>query len=346
VAADHVWAVNKTLGSSCWFSTLKDRLGLPDHVLDSLPDEWDLIGHAFGFEKNHPELFGGSQAGQMAVYFSYETRNHTFFGGSGRGYFRDYYTTLKELFKAGLCPHTVFEFPDGPEEYPLVLLPSAVSVTEAEKAKLEAYLAAGGRVVVTGPSPLEGCENRWQLPDRPNVAPMEFFGTIRDGVWYQTAPWESAKMPETEDEDAWREPVPGLYYHPFRMSGKRITAQVLELCRKYAAPMPLQVLESEGYLVTMFRDEKGIVAHFLAAEYDVDIDHELDNARFHRSRVNFVNKAEAAGVTDTLRLAAEVTPSVWLPLNDGAQARVVAEQGVVTVKIPEKCSYIVMRFEL
>jgi len=346
VSADHVWAVNKALGSSCWFSTLKQRLGLPDHVLDTLPDEWDLVGHAFGFEKNHPELFGGSQVGQLAVYFSYETRNHTFFGALGRnGYYRDYHITLKELFRAGLSPHTVFEFPAGPEEYPIVLLPSAAAVTEEEKAKLKAYLAAGGKVVATGPSPLEGCENGWKLPGRPDVAPQDFFSGIRDGVWYRPAQWEAMEVAEPEEEDAWREPVPGLYYHPFRMSGKKVIRRVMELCREYAAPMPLKVLESEGYLVTMFRDEKGIVAHFLAAEYDVDIDHALDEARFHRSRVNFVNKAEAIGVTDTLRLETEETPKVWLPLNDGAEAGVTGENGVVTVKIPKNCSYIVMRFE-
>ena len=45
--------------------------------------------------------------------------------------------------------------------------------------------------------------------------------------------------------------------------------------------MPLQVLEAEGYYVTMFRSEQAVVLHFLAADYDVDIDHHLDEIRFH-----------------------------------------------------------------
>ena len=341
--ADHVWAVNKVLDADCWFSTLKARLGLPDHIADALPEEPELIGHAFTFEKEHPALFDGEQVGQLAVYFSYETRNHTFFGALNEGYFKDYHDTLECLFKAGLSPHTVFSFPKDAGQYPLVLLPSAASMTEEEVAAMRAYLAAGGKVVVTGPSPLSECENTWALPDQPDVAPLDFFSRVESGLWHLPAEWEKGKAPACTDPDRWTEPVPGLYYNPRRMSEKTAADQVLELCRRYARGIPLQVLESEGYLTTMFQNDTAITVHFLAADYDTDIDHHLDEIRTQRSRVNLINKVEAIGVTRIIRIAADRPPQVYLPLNE-AQVQVELRDGVCTITLPEHCSYVLAQF--
>ncbi|MBO5269793.1 MAG: hypothetical protein J6B77_03335, partial [Clostridia bacterium] len=140
-SANIIWAVNKLLDLDCCFSTLKARLGLPDHILAQLPTESDVIGRAFSFEKTHPELFSGAQVGQLGVYFSYETRNHTFFGNLNRGYYKDYSDTLEMLSRAGINAHTVFAFPRDTKEYPLVLLPSAAAMTEEEITALHAYLA-------------------------------------------------------------------------------------------------------------------------------------------------------------------------------------------------------------
>lgn len=341
-SANIIWAVNKTLDSDCWFSTLKARLGLPEHMLKTLPDEGDVIGHAFTYEKEHADLFCGEQIGQLAVYFSYETRNHTRFGSMGTGYTKDYRATLEALFRAGISAHTVFRFPKGAEEYPLVLLPSALSMTETEEREMRAYLAAGGKVVVTGPSALKECVNTWQIPNKVDCEPEKFFSTIRDGVWIKVADWTLEEQPACTDPDEWQTPCEGMFYHPERMSGT-VADGVIELCRKHARKMPLQILESDGYLTTMFQSDKGITVHLLAADYDVDIDHHLDEIRFHRSRVNYVNKVEPIGVTRTIRIATSCVPEVYLPLNK-EQARVHSEGGVCTVELPEKCSYIVMRF--
>ncbi len=342
--ADHVWAVNKALDSDCWFSTLKARLGLPDHILDTLPEEPELIGHAFTFEKEHPDLFGGEQIGQLAVYFSYETRNHTFFGALNKGYFKDYHDTLEELFKAGLSPHTIFDFPKDASVYPLVLLPSAASMTQQEIDAMHTYLAAGGKVVATGPNPLPGCENTWKLPTRPDVAPLDFFSRVEEGkFWHLPAQWEKSELAPGTEPNRWSEPVPGLYYNPQRMGEGKITSAVMELCEKYAKPMPLKVLESEGYLPTVFAGEKGTTLHFLAADYDTDIDHHLDEIRFHRSRVNLITKVEPIGVTRTIRVAAESLPEVFCPVDD-VQAQVELKDGVCTITLPKACSYILAQF--
>ena len=57
--------ISKILDADAWIGTLKGRLGLPDHILNTLPEEKDIVGQAFGFEAAHPELFRGSFVGQQ-----------------------------------------------------------------------------------------------------------------------------------------------------------------------------------------------------------------------------------------------------------------------------------------
>ena len=177
-----VWAVNKQMGADCWFSCLKDRLGLPDHILDTLPDEADIVGKPFTFEATHPELFAGDQIGQVGVYFSYETRKHTYFGNLNKGYVKDYTATLRALLENGISPHTVFDFPKNADTYPLILLPSAARMTAAEQDALAAYLRSGGRVIATGPSALPDCKNSYALPSAPRCKTP----------WNFSAPWYTA----------------------------------------------------------------------------------------------------------------------------------------------------------
>lgn len=342
-SANIIWAVNKVLGSDCWFSTLKDRLGLADHILASLPDEADAIGNAFSFEASHPELFDGNMIGQLAVYYAYETRNHTCMGNMTTGYYKDYLTTLQALFRAGISTHTVFSFPENTDNYPLILLPSAASMTEQEIAKMHTYLAAGGKIIVTGPSAIAQCQNSWVLPSKPDVTAQEFFSTIRDGVWHKNPKWVSQPIPETTDAYAWTEPVPGLFYNPHRMIEPQVTEDVLTLCQSHCGKLPVNVLQSQGYLITMFQSDKGITVHFLAEDYDTDIDHHLDEIRFHRSRVNFINKVTPAGVCPVIRLKADSVPSVHTPF-DRETTTVHQDGDILTVTLPENCAYAIMHF--
>ena len=344
VAADHVWALCKVLGGDAWIGTLKGRLGLPDHILETLPNEEDIVGEAFGFEKRHPELFAGQLAGQAAVLFSYETRNHTLMGSLMDGYSKDYGAALTALFRAGICPHTVFEVPKGPEEYPVLILASVANVLPQEREALERYRAAGGKVIVTGPSPLPGCENHWVLPTRAESTMAEFFPTVPDGVHVKGAAWPGRmKLPPCPDPDEWREPEPGLHYHPGRVSEGACEEGLVALCRRYARPTPVRVVEAQGYLSSLFEGKDGCVVQLLAEEFDVDIDHKLDDMRTHRSRVNFVNKAEPVGVSGVVRVEAKCAPEVYTPFSE-EKSEVRAEEGGFAVTLPEKCSYAILRF--
>jgi hypothetical protein len=107
--------------------------------------------------------------------------------------------------------------------------------------------------------------------------------------------------------------------------------------------MPVALADAQGYLCTMFEAEDQITVHFLAEDYDVDIDHELDSIRFHRSRVNLVNKVEPIGIGRILKINASVAPVVYTPFNQ-EPAKVTFDGKTVTVELPEKCAYALLKF--
>lgn len=345
-SANIIWALNKVMDQDCCFSTLKARLGLPQHVLDTLPEEYEVIGNAYTFEKDHPELFEAEQICQLGVYFSYKTRNHSLFGNLHQGYHKDYAQTLRFLFRKGISAETVFDFPRDGKRYPVILLSSAAVMTPEEIRAMEAYLASGGKVIATGPSGYPGCEHRWALPTRPEIEkPEEFFDSIAHGVWRHDAQWiKQMRLGIYEGSAVWQEPRPGLYYHPYRVSDGQILEELLALCLQLCKPMPVRITRSEGYLVTAFSNDKGLILHLLAENYDVDIDHHLDEIRFHRSRVNYIDQVEPKGTTQVIRGIADKLPTVYTPFSTEA-SQVLAEGDGFAVKLPEKTAYAILFFE-
>jgi len=343
--ANVIWALNKALDQDCCFSTLKARLGLPQNILDTLPEEYDVVGKPYGFEKDHPELFDAENIGQLGVYFSYETRNHTLYGNMTKGYYKDFSGALNLLMQNGLSPHTVFTFPKDASQYPLILLSGVAAMTESEKKDMQRYLGAGGKVIAVGPSDLAGCHNSWKIPAKPDIESADdFFDTIEYGVWHHDAKWVSEmELEDTDDSYEWISPTDGLLYQPHRIHEGNVGKELLELCHKLCRPLPVQITENDGYSVSAFQNESGVVVHLLAVEYDTDIDHHLDEIRFHRSRVNYVNKAEPVGVTQTIRGKGEVLPLVYTPFNDAAVAAVREGDGF-KVTLPEKTAYVILHF--
>ena len=337
-SANIIWAVNRFLDADCHFSTLKARLGLPDAILNTLPEEYDVVKKAYTFEKEHPELFQGDMVGQVGVYFSYETRNHTCFGYMSTGYCKDYQATLQTMFRSGISAHTIFNFPENPEQYPVILLSSALAMTQAEIDALNKYLEAGGKVIVTGPSPLPQCPNSWKLTNQAPVDPIGFFSTIRDGVWHKPAQWLSLPQPECTDADQWII-NDGVYYNPQRIGD--VTEGVLKLSRELCRPMPIAVQQASGYLIAMYESESAITVQLLAADFDTDIDHHLDEIRFHRSRVNYITKVEPIGVDPVVKIHADVAPEVYTPFHQ-EQSSVASDGMIHTITLPDKCAYAIL----
>jgi len=341
--ADILWALSKMLGADSWIGTLKTRLGLPWHILNQLPNEQDIVGEAYGFEKSHSELFAGEVVGQLGVYFSYETRNHTLYGNLNRGYYQDYGNVLRLLFRKGICPHTVFSFPETAEEYPVILLSGVVRMTQAEKDELNKYLTAGGKVIVLGPTALEDCQNDWQLPNRLDVSPDQFFTTVPDGIHVKRPEWFTSMVVEEPDmPNVWQNPRPGLYYHPHCLC-KENQDEFMRLVQLFAKNMPIKILRAEGYLCTMLQDEKGVTVQLLPEDFNVDIDHELDARRTHRSRVNLITDITPAGVDRIIQLETSLCPKVYTPF-DRKEATVTMGKDSCTVTLPKDCCYALLRF--
>ena len=343
-SANIAWALCKTLDADAWMGTLKGRLGLPRHILETLPNEENIVGEAFGFEKTHPELFQGEFVGQLGVYFSYETRNHTLYGALNNGYPKDYSDALTLLFRAGICPRTVFTFPENTDKYPLILVSGAVRMTDDEKAAAQRYLDAGGKIIAVGPSALDGCRHNWQLPNRLDLHKEDLFSRVPEGESRNVPPkWVDLTVTSSNDADAWSEPCSGLYYHPQRICETANNQRLLELCRNFMKPMPIRLLEAKGYMSTMYETDKQITVQLLAEDYDVDIDHELDSIRFHRSRVNLLTKVEPIGIDGVLRFEAPCAPTVYTPFSQET-AQVSFDSGICTVQLPDKTAYAILQF--
>ena len=202
---------------------------------------------------------------------------------------------------------------------------------------MEKYLAAGGKVIALGPVPF--CKNDWQLPNRANA---DIFSTVPDGVHVQRPKIWSMPIDESNEPDLWREPMPSLYYHPHRLGdGNKET--VLELVRQFMKPMPVQVAYSKGYLCTMAEDNAGITVQFLAADYDVDINHELDAMRTHRSRVNLLTTITPIGTDRNVDIKADAPMQIHTPFNS-TDATVTKNENGYTITLPESCSYAVCYF--
>ena len=94
----------------------------------------------------------------------------------------------------------------------------------------------------------------------------------------------------------------------------------------------------------MFENKDVITVHLLAADYDVDIDHELDDIRFHRSRVNLVNKVEPIGVDGVIELRSDSHITVYTPFSD-EESTVEYRNGIYTVTLPEGTSYAILKLD-
>jgi hypothetical protein len=85
-----------------------------------------------------------------------------------------------------------------------------------------------------------------------------------------------------------------------------------------------------------------LTIHCLAAEFDTDIDHELDAMRYHRSRVNLITKAEPIGTDDLIQLTTSAKVRAFSPLTPGLEPKVSRQGDKVTITLPEKCAYAVI----
>lgn len=144
-----VWAVNKFLGSDSWLSTLKGRLGASPAELATLPDDSEVVGEGYRWEKAHPQLFTGEVDTDVALFFSRATRDY--FGQVAADYSGDYSASCLNLMRADISCDVVTDIPEF-GKMRCLLLSSVVCLSSKQREALAQFLEDGGTVFATGPT--------------------------------------------------------------------------------------------------------------------------------------------------------------------------------------------------
>jgi hypothetical protein len=351
-SANIIWALNKMLGSSCWFSTLKARLGLPESEMAHLPDDPEAIAKAFTFETDHKELFDTELQAQVGVYFSYNTRNNILFGDIKNGYERDYTDTVSELFASGISVETLLELPKDSNKYSVLILPSALCLSEEEISSLESYMADGGRVIATGPFGL--CDGNGEKSVKTFVAKynvdMLFEEPERDDDFWD-GEWQSSIKPKACSNPAeWHDIAENFIWHPMRLQDNDPSLNLAEKVKGYMREEEIEVLSSNGYLSSLHRskdDEDLLVLQMLAKDYDVKMDKELDARRKHRSRVNLITDAHAKNVSREVLLKTNYAIKDIEALSpfSSEKAKIIQEDSELKVILPQNCAYVMIKLK-
>ena len=319
-----IWALNKANGANCWFSTLKDRLGLPDSILEKLPGDSEAVGKVFGFEKRHPELFETKVLERFAVLFPYTARNHTAFGNHVNGCERDFRETMEEFYRAGFAPGVALSIPERPSEStPILLLPSAAALEAEEKNALVRYLDNGGFVLATGYLDFPGARTAQKM---------------RIGESFWNFDWMNAPIPANGTGE-WVELRRNFWWNPRRLQDGLPFAELAERVAGKQKKIPFEIRNPAGYFCLIHFSQERYILHFLAERYKVVLDEELEAQRFHRSRVNLIRKASPIQVERVLRIAGNWKIRAFAPLNSHAP-QISSEEGCVI--FPRECSYVIV----
>ena len=201
------------------------------------------------------------------------------------------------------------------------------------------YCFAG---IAGGDSAIPQCDSKWTLENKVPEG-TRFFerNPERFNICYK---WmNNFDFKPSADKYKWTNPCDGIFYHPYRISDMESTDSLFELCEKYCKAMPIKIQSAKGYLSSVFETDKEYIVHFLAADYDTDIDHKLDEMRYHRSLINYINKVEPIGIDGKITIEAQNVPLVYTPFNDDTY-EVILKDGVCNIKLPEKCSYVILKF--
>ena len=271
------WALNKFLGSDCWFSTLKGRLGATSAQLAALADDPELVAEGYQWERAHPQLFRGEVDTDIAVLFSRATRDY--YGQVPGDYVNDYHASCLHLMRAGISYDVVTGIPSAGRTRRFVLS-SAVCLSAEERNALAGFMADGGTVIATGPCGF--CDQRATPAARPwlhelGVA-VEWFDPPRTGGFppykHYREPVELAECrasPEARRamKDGWCEVAVGkgrLWWRPGRMAEESVAAAVITRLRP-AAGIGVELLGlPAGWQVRRFRDGDRWLIHALPAK--------------------------------------------------------------------------------
>ena len=283
-----IWAVNKFLGSDCWFSTVKGRLNATPTEVAALADDSELVGEGFNWEKTRPELFRGDAATDTAIFFSRATRD--FYSQVIGDYCGDYNASCLNLSRANLPCEVVTEIPAFSKTRCL-LLSSVMCLSLAQRGQISKFMNAGGMVIATGPC---GHYDEWgnlaakqwleefgaavelMEPDRPgNFPPYKNF----------KAPIEltTCRVPESLQQkfnNSWFDLRVGqgrLLWRPERITNKNAGATVTTLLQSREQAFVKISGLPDGWMVRQYRDGNRLLIHALPGKVVTTLHPTLQN---------------------------------------------------------------------
>jgi hypothetical protein len=346
--ANLIWAFNKFLGSECWFSTKKGRLGLPDSKLSELPDDAELTGKCYGYEAAHPELFNAQSNSSIAIYFSRNTLEN--YGGYITDYDLDYQKVCDYLFSGGYNADTVCHIPEF-GQYKVLIMASVACLDDVEIATLTRWLAQGGILLASGPFGI--CDKHGnQLKSQF----MERFGlticcptNIRTPVFPAKSvilnPAEATACCEAESR--WQQPAANIYWHPRRMQ-ENDHPELQKILDKLLPPPIVEPVAANGWYFRRVTDRTGrLLLHGLATQYSLKLNEKLEAERTaNKSGINIITEVlpENSGQKLIFKVhSASNRPELFFPLQN-IQIAPEIKDGLLEFNIPEGCFYFILRF--
>ena len=305
-----IWAVNKFLGSYCWFSTVKGRLnGTPAEVA-ALADDSELVGEGFNWEKMHPELFRGDAATDTAVFFSRSTRD--FYSQVIGDYCVDYNVSCLNLSRSNLPCEVVTEIPAF-GKIRCLLLSSVMCLSLPQRGQIAKFINAGGMVIATGPC---GHYDEWgNLAAKPWLeefgAAVELIEPDRPGNFppYKNfkAPIEltTCRVPESlqqKFQNSWFDLQVGqgrLLWRPERITNQNGGAAVTMLLQsREQAVVKISGLPDD-WMVRQYRDGNRLLIHALPGKVVTALHPTLRN---QMTKQRIVEKLQFSPLGGTLSL--------------------------------------------
>lgn len=356
--AGFIWAFNKFLGSSSWFSTLKGRLGLPDSVTSALADDPELVSRAYNWEKDHPELFSGESDTETAVFFSRRTRDY--YGMTPEDYGNDYRQCCLDLLDANITFNAVPDIPSGTGSYRILIMASVICLSDEEYDRLNRFLADGGTIIACGPLGNRGGRadirrNPWleqfgiqcivEEPERPPAFPpasgMTGIVPVCRGCFrnrrVQSGQWVEISHGKGK-----------LCWTPDRMQLKKDKISLATLIRSHshtAAAWDWPTARDCGWRFRQFRLPDGrIILHALASEYDVQLMDEWEKQRKNPRGNHLISSirrrnSKSAFSIRTARILQKIR--IYAPLT-GMEKDISAARSVITLRIPPDVFYFLL----
>lgn len=253
--ADFIWAFNKFLGASTWFSQLTHRAKLSDDVVRDFPEDAARVGEAFHAEQKFADWFDTEHPGKAALLFSRNTMMN--YGGYQVDYGADYAAACDMLFRKGWDFDVVLSVEEA-ADHPVLFLASCAMLTPEDRAALA---VRKGKVFACGPL------DRVEVP-RISRAPL----------WPNDL-WTSREAVPCQTEGSWREVRQNFFWHPAKAASGLVEFPDPE------EPLP------DGWFRRSFLDARQRrLTHYLASSFEVGLDKQLEALHLEKSRHAFIDR--------------------------------------------------------